>query len=113
MYFTCPSISGSNGGRPNRQPSRNYLTWGMPPDASAAIAAVYRSDWGRILTTLIRLVGDFDVAEEAAQEAFAPATGPWRAPGVPPAPRAWRPHTPRAKAPPPTPPRAPLAPQTG
>src|SRR2546430_17603906 len=83
MYFTCPSISGSNGGRPNRQPLRNYLTWGMPPDASAAIAAVYRSDWGRILATLIRLVGDFDVAEEAAQEAFSAATDQGRAPGGP------------------------------
>src|SRR5947208_3942855 len=98
MYFTCPSISGSNGGRPNRQPSRNYLTWGMPPDASAAIAAVYRSDWGRILATLIRLVGDFDVAEEAAQEAFAAATGQWRASGVPEFPRAWIIQTARHKA---------------
>src|SRR5256885_6321700 len=98
MYFTCPSISGSNGGRPNRQPSRNYLTWGMPPDASAAIAAVYRSDWGRILATLIRLVGDFDVAEEAAQEAFAAATDQWRASGVPEFPRAWIIQTARHKA---------------
>src|SRR5206468_9267628 len=98
MYFTCPSISGSNGGRPNRQPSRNYLTWGMPPDASAAIAAVYRSDWGRILATLIRLVGDFDVAEEAAEEAFAAAVDQWRASGVPEFPRAWIIQTARHKA---------------
>jgi len=70
----------------------------MPPDASAAIAAVYRSDWGRILATLIRLVGDFDVAEEAAQEAFAAATDQWRASGVPEFPRAWIIQTARHKA---------------
>ena len=61
----------------------------MPQDASAAIAAVYRSDWGRIVATLIRLVGDFDVAEDAAQEAFAAATDQWRASRVPEFPRAW------------------------
>src|SRR5205823_45795 len=84
--------------RPNRQPSRNYLTWGMPPDASASIAAVYRSDWGRILATLIRRVGDFDTAEEAAQEAFAAAVDQWRASGVPEFPRAWIIQTARHKA---------------
>src|SRR2546430_16521718 len=99
MYFTCPSISGSNGGRPNRQPLRNYLTWGMPPDASAAIAAVYRSDWGRILATLIRLVGDFDVPEEAAQQALPAPTPHGRASGVP--------HVPRRRPPPTAPPTAP------
>src|SRR5256714_687034 len=98
MYFTCPSTSESNGGGPNRQPSRNYLTWSMPQDASAAIAAVYRSDGGRIVATLIRLVGDFDVAEDAAQEAFAAATDQWRASGVPEFPRAWIIQTARHKA---------------
>src|SRR6266849_5255604 len=61
----------------------------MPPDVSAAIDAVYRSDWGGIVATLIRLVGDFDVAEEAAQEAFAAAVDQWRTSGIPDAPRAW------------------------
>src|SRR5213594_2753288 len=61
----------------------------MPPDANAAVDAVYRSDWGRIVATLIRLVRDFDVAEEAAQEAFAVAVDQWRASGVPEFPRAW------------------------
>src|SRR5438874_1775629 len=70
----------------------------MPPDASAAIDAVYRSDWGRIVATLIRLVGDFDVAEDAAQEAFAAATDQWRASGVPEFPRAWIIQTARHKA---------------
>src|SRR5205814_3900150 len=38
---------------------------------NATVDAVYRTDWGRILATLIRSFGDFDLAEETAQEAFA------------------------------------------
>jgi RNA polymerase sigma-70 factor (ECF subfamily) len=67
-------------------------------DADAAVDAVYRSDWGRIVATLIRLVGDFDVAEEAAQEAFAAAVDRWREAGVPEYPRAWIIQTARHKA---------------
>jgi len=54
----------------------------MPPDAAAAVDALYRSDWGRIVATLIRIVGDFDVAEEAAQEAFTAALDHWRDAGL-------------------------------
>ncbi|MFZ3266446.1 MAG: RNA polymerase sigma factor [Terriglobales bacterium] len=62
----------------------------MPADAAtAAVETVYRSDWGRIVATLIRLVGDFDLAEEAAQEAFTVAVDQWRRSGVPDSPRAW------------------------
>src|SRR6266851_726975 len=70
----------------------------MVPNANAVIDAVYRSDWGGIVATLIRLVGDFDVAEEAAQEAFAAAVDQWRASGVPESPRAWIIKTARHKA---------------
>ena len=66
--------------------------------ADAAVEAVYRSDWGRIVATLIRLVGDFDAAEEAAQEAFAAAVDQWRTSGVPGFPRAWIIQTARHKA---------------
>jgi RNA polymerase sigma-70 factor (ECF subfamily) len=69
-----------------------------PPGASAAVDAVYRSDWGRIVATLIRLVGDFDVAEEASQEAFAVAVDQWATSGVPEFPRAWIIQTARHKA---------------
>src|SRR3989449_2984080 len=107
MYFTGPSIRRSNGRGLNRHLPRNYLTWYMPPDANAAVDAVYRSEWGRIVATLIRLVRDFDVAEEAAQEAFAVAVDQWRAAGGPEVPRAWVIPTGRDKAidrlPPPTP----------
>jgi RNA polymerase sigma-70 factor (ECF subfamily) len=71
----------------------------MPVEAAAAVAELYRSDWGRIVATLIRLVGgDFDVAEEAAQEAFAAALDQWPASGVPEFPRAWIIQTARHKA---------------
>ena len=61
----------------------------MPFETDAVLDAVYRSDWGRIMATLIRFVGDFDVAEEAAQEAFAAAVDQWRSSGVPSSPRTW------------------------
>src|SRR5215472_2627231 len=61
----------------------------MLPEASSAVDAVYRSDWGRIVASLIRRFGDFDVAEEAAQEAFAAAVDQWPATGIPDVPRAW------------------------
>src|SRR5215467_6198713 len=70
----------------------------MSGDANRAVEAVYRSDWGRIVATLIRLVGDFELAEEAAQEAFAIAVDEWREHGIPEFPRAWIVQTARHKA---------------
>jgi RNA polymerase sigma-70 factor (ECF subfamily) len=70
----------------------------MVPNANAALDAVYRTDWGRIVATLIRLTGDFDVAEEAAQEAFTAALDHWRTNGIPDSPRAWIIQTARHKA---------------
>jgi RNA polymerase sigma-70 factor (ECF subfamily) len=70
----------------------------MFPTADMALEAAYRSDWGRIIATLIRLFGDFDLAEEAAQEAFAAALDQWRASGVPESPRSWLVQTARNKA---------------
>ena len=61
----------------------------MPKDVTSALDAVYRSEWGRIVAALIRLFGDFDAAEEAAQEAFAAAVDQWPTSGVPEFPRAW------------------------
>ena len=70
----------------------------MFSSASATVDAVYRADWGRIVATLIRSFGDFDVAEEAAQEAFAAAVDQWRAQGIPDSPAAWIIQTARHKA---------------
>jgi RNA polymerase sigma-70 factor (ECF subfamily) len=66
--------------------------------AEEAVAQVYRTDWGRIVAALIGLVGDFDTAEEAAQEAFSAAVEQWRTSGVPAFPRAWIIQTARYKA---------------
>src|ERR1700731_3957400 len=70
----------------------------MVSNVHAAIDAVYRSDWGRIVAALIRITGDFDVAEESAQEAFAAAVDQWPASGVPDSPRTWIIQTGRHKA---------------
>ena len=70
----------------------------MPRDADEAVEALYRSDWGRIVAALIQLVGDFEIAEEAAQEAFAASVNQWRISGVPEFPRAWIIQTARHKA---------------
>lgn len=70
----------------------------MHRDADQAVEELYRSDWGRIVAALIRLVGDFEVAEEAAQEAFVAGVNQWRTSGVPELPRAWIIQTARHKA---------------
>lgn len=70
----------------------------MLSNSNAAVDTVYHSDWGRIVATLIRFFGDFDIAEEAAQEAFAAAVNQWRTDGVPEFPRAWIIQTARHKA---------------
>jgi RNA polymerase sigma-70 factor (ECF subfamily) len=70
----------------------------MLSPANAAVDAVYHSDWGRIVATLIRNFGDFDVAEESAQEAFAAAVDQWRTEGIPDSPSAWIIQTAKFKA---------------
>jgi RNA polymerase sigma-70 factor (ECF subfamily) len=67
-------------------------------DTDQVVAEVYGSEWGRILATLIRFFNDFELAEEAAQDAFAAAVNQWRNTGVPDAPRAWIIQTARHKA---------------
>ena len=57
--------------------------------ARATVEAIYRSDSRRVLATLIRLLGDFDLAEEALHDAFAAAVEQWPQAGVPANPRAW------------------------
>ncbi|HWB89477.1 MAG TPA: sigma-70 family RNA polymerase sigma factor [Acidimicrobiia bacterium] len=59
---------------------------------------VFREDWGRVLATLISLLGDFELAEEAAQEAFAIAADHWLRDGTPSNPRAWLIRTARNRA---------------
>ena len=80
----------------------------LPPDffyyravlsnPNVAVDAVYRSDWGRIVATLIRQFGDFELAEDAAQDAFTAAVDQWRTDGIPESPRAWIIQTAKHKA---------------
>ena len=66
--------------------------------ARQAVDVAYRSDSRRVLATLIRLLGDFDLAEEALHDAFAAAMEQWPRDGVPANPRAWLVSTGRFKA---------------
>jgi RNA polymerase sigma-70 factor (ECF subfamily) len=59
---------------------------------------VFREEWGRVLATLIGVLGDFDLAEDAAQEAFAIAADRWPRDGMPANPRAWLMTTARNRA---------------
>jgi RNA polymerase sigma-70 factor (ECF subfamily) len=72
----------------------------MQPDPTAsaeAIELVYRQEYGRILATLIRVFGDFDVAEDALQEALIAAVGHWHSASIPDNPAAWLTTTARNK----------------
>jgi RNA polymerase sigma-70 factor (ECF subfamily) len=60
-----------------------------PEDLSRSIETLYRSESGRILATLVRLLGDLDLAEEAMHEAFAAALETWPQTGLPDKPRPW------------------------
>jgi RNA polymerase sigma-70 factor (ECF subfamily) len=62
------------------------------------LEAIYRAESGRVLATLIRLLGDFELAEDAMQDAFAAALERWICEGVPANPRAWLVSTGRFKA---------------
>lgn len=70
----------------------------MPASIEALINSIYRSESRRVLATLIRLLKDFDIAEEALQDAFTAALHQWPSEGVPQNPRAWLVSTGRFKA---------------
>ena len=70
----------------------------LPENLSRSIETLYRAESGRILATLVRLLGDLDVAEEAMHEAFAAALDTWPQTGVPEKPRPWLISTARFKA---------------
>jgi len=68
------------------------------PGVRAEIDAIYRADSRRVLATLIRLLGDFDLAEEALHDAFVAAVERWPEEGIPANPRAWLVSTGRFKS---------------
>jgi len=63
-----------------------------------AVAEAFRTEWGQVVATLIRVTGDWDLAEECAQDAFATALQRWRTEGVPRNPGAWLTTTARNRA---------------
>ncbi|MGH3484177.1 MAG: sigma factor, partial [Nocardioidaceae bacterium] len=64
----------------------------------AAVDTAYREEWGQVVATLIGLTGDWDLAEDCAQDAFAAALATWRRDGVPRRPGAWLTTTARNRA---------------
>jgi RNA polymerase sigma-70 factor, ECF subfamily len=70
----------------------------VSPDIEAAVAEAFREEWGRVVATLIRTTGDWDLAEECAQDAFARALETWPRDGVPRSPGAWLTTTARNRA---------------
>ncbi|MEV6999776.1 RNA polymerase sigma factor [Streptomyces sp. NPDC093982] len=67
-------------------------------DVEKAVAEAFREEWGQVVATLIRVTGDWDLAEECAQDAFAQALDRWRRDGVPRRPGAWLTTTARNRA---------------
>ena len=74
------------------------MTGDRTKQARELVDEVYRSESRQVLATLIRLLGDFDAAEEALHDAFAVAVEQWSRDGVPANPRAWLVSTGRFKA---------------
>jgi RNA polymerase sigma-70 factor (ECF subfamily) len=70
----------------------------IPEQLSRTVETLYRSESGRVLATLVRLLGDLDLAEEAMHEAFAAALESWPQIGIPESPRPWLISTARFKA---------------
>ncbi|GAA2756134.1 RNA polymerase sigma factor [Actinopolymorpha rutila] len=67
-------------------------------DVEAAVASAFTSEWGQVVATLIRVTGDWDLAEDSAADAFATALERWRRDGVPHSPGAWLTTTARNQA---------------
>jgi RNA polymerase sigma-70 factor (ECF subfamily) len=61
----------------------------VTPRVEAAVAEAFHAEWGRVVATLVRLTGDWDLAEECAQDAFATALERWPRDGIPRRPGAW------------------------
>jgi len=61
----------------------------VSPEIEAAVAEAFQEEWGRVVATLVRLTGDWDLAEECAQDAFATALERWPRDGIPRRPGAW------------------------
>ena len=69
--------------------SRRRADARMPEGSPGSVEEVFKAEWGGLVATLIRHLGDFDLAKDSAEEAFAIAADRWRRDGIPSSPRAW------------------------
>ena len=74
------------------------MTTDASPEVQSAVSAAFRAEWGQVVATLIAVTGDWDLAEECAQDAFARALQAWERDGVPDRPGAWLTTTARHRA---------------
>ena len=74
------------------------MTTDAGPEVQSAVSAAFTAEWGRVVATLIAVTGDWDLAEECAQDAFARALQAWERDGVPDRPGAWLTTTARNRA---------------
>ena len=65
------------------------MTTDASPEVQSAVSAAFRAEWGQVVATLIAVTGDWDLAEECAQDAFTRALQAWERDGVPDRPGAW------------------------
>jgi RNA polymerase sigma-70 factor (ECF subfamily) len=65
------------------------MTTDAGPEVQSTVSAAFRAEWGRVVATLISVTGDWDLAEECAQDAFTRALQAWERDGVPERPGAW------------------------
>src|SRR5215472_15375883 len=65
------------------------MTTDAGPEVQAAVSAAFTAEWGRVVATLIAVTGDWDLAEECAQDAFTRALQSWQRDGIPDRPGAW------------------------
>jgi RNA polymerase sigma-70 factor, ECF subfamily len=98
MYFTAASCCCRVLPLPHRRTGTRQIDTlrtlaGMTPDAGpevqSAVSAAFAAEWGRVVATLIAVTGDWDLAEECAQDAFTRALPAWERDGVPARPGAW------------------------
>ena len=74
------------------------MTTDAGPEVQSAVSAAFTAEWGQVVATLIAVTGDWDLAEECAQDAFARALQAWQRDGVPARPGAWLTTTARNRA---------------
>ena len=89
-----PAVAASAGPSPAGPSPANAA----PTVAESAVAEAFRQEWGKIVASLIRMTGNWDLAEECAQDAFAAALTKWESDGVPDRPGAWLTTTARNRA---------------